>query len=254
MLITGSPAAWYSCRNRAMFSNCALRSGWCPIVFFFRAVRRPNFSFRSKRRMVRRLAGVPIATNRRNNSRSDKFVHNTPARMGSPAVNSPSSCRKLASRDGQMVVRARRPPLFFGSDPLPDLRVGPTPSSPAGWFLDRRLKAARCTRRPHVPAWPPQPRHIADGPSPTANRRTVSSSFRQRPDRHPCQPPDKIHLTMAKKPTQFHKIREVVLGQILSDLLGIVGFVWLLGLAASIFWIWMLVDALMYEPTTGEKL
>jgi len=32
------------------------------------------------------------------------------------------------------------------------------------------------------------------------------------------------------------------------------GFVWLIGLAASIFWIWMLIDALMYEPTTGEKL
>jgi hypothetical protein len=26
------------------------------------------------------------------------------------------------------------------------------------------------------------------------------------------------------------------------------------GLLASIFWIWMIVDALLYEPTTGEKL
>jgi hypothetical protein len=28
----------------------------------------------------------------------------------------------------------------------------------------------------------------------------------------------------------------------------------LLGLIATIFWIWMIIDALIYEPTTGEKL
>jgi hypothetical protein len=28
----------------------------------------------------------------------------------------------------------------------------------------------------------------------------------------------------------------------------------LLGLLASIFWIWMIIDALIYEPITGEKL
>jgi hypothetical protein len=28
----------------------------------------------------------------------------------------------------------------------------------------------------------------------------------------------------------------------------------ILGLIATIFWIWMIVDALIYEPTTGEKL
>jgi hypothetical protein len=32
------------------------------------------------------------------------------------------------------------------------------------------------------------------------------------------------------------------------------GFYWLLGLVASIFWMWMLIDALLYEPTTGGKL
>jgi hypothetical protein len=34
----------------------------------------------------------------------------------------------------------------------------------------------------------------------------------------------------------------------------IVGIFGLLGLVATIFWIWMMVDALIYEPTTGEKL
>lgn len=37
--------------------------------------------------MVRRLAGVRIAMSRRDNSRSDKLVQRTPARIGSPAVN-----------------------------------------------------------------------------------------------------------------------------------------------------------------------
>jgi hypothetical protein len=35
---------------------------------------------------------------------------------------------------------------------------------------------------------------------------------------------------------------------------GLMCVFWIIGLAASIFWIWMLIDALMYEPTTGEKL
>ena len=30
--------------------------------------------------------------------------------------------------------------------------------------------------------------------------------------------------------------------------------VWAIAIAASIFWIWMLVDALVNEPTTNEKL
>jgi hypothetical protein len=35
---------------------------------------------------------------------------------------------------------------------------------------------------------------------------------------------------------------------------GLMCVFWIIGLLASIFWIWMLVDALIYEPTTGEKL
>ena len=52
MLMIGWLASWNSRRSRAMFSNCALRSGWCPIVFFFRAVRRPILSCRNKNRQV----------------------------------------------------------------------------------------------------------------------------------------------------------------------------------------------------------
>ena len=31
-------------------------------------------------------------------------------------------------------------------------------------------------------------------------------------------------------------------------------FVWVLGLVASIFWLWMLIDALMNEPETNQKI
>ena len=134
---TGSPAAWYSCRRRAMFSNWALRSGWCPMVFFFRAVRRPSFSWRSNRRSVRRLAGVPSSASRRDSSRSDKFVHNTPWRIGSPAVNSSSSRCRLAIRGGHVSVNGRRPPLFFGPGRPPHPRALPTLSGPAESSSDR---------------------------------------------------------------------------------------------------------------------
>ena len=52
--------------------------------FLFRAVQRPTLSCRN----TRRLAGVFMSINRRCNSRSDRFVHNTPTRIGPPAVNS----------------------------------------------------------------------------------------------------------------------------------------------------------------------
>ena len=29
---------------------------------------------------------------------------------------------------------------------------------------------------------------------------------------------------------------------------------WVLALAASIFWLWMVIDVLLYEPTTEEKI
>lgn len=36
--------------------------------------------------------------------------------------------------------------------------------------------------------------------------------------------------------------------------LGILAIFWILGLAATFFWLWMLFDALANEPTTEQKL
>jgi len=41
---------------------------------------------------------------------------------------------------------------------------------------------------------------------------------------------------------------------LLGGALGIMCVVWVLGIAASVFWLWMLIDALMHEPTTNEKI
>src|SRR4029434_3374219 len=90
-----------------------------PSVCVLRAVRRPTLSFLSNRRIVRRLAGVPSANSRRDNSRSDKFVHSTPSRIGSPAVNSCNRVRRFASRVGCPATRGGRPPPFFGRGQLP---------------------------------------------------------------------------------------------------------------------------------------
>ena len=117
MLITGSPAAKYSALSWAMFSNWALRSGWAPMDFFLRALRWPRPCFRNSLRTVRRLAGVPISRNRRLISQRDRLVHNTPSRIGSPAVNSASSARKLTNSWGCCSIAGFRPPPFF-SDPL----------------------------------------------------------------------------------------------------------------------------------------
>src|SRR5215475_7285440 len=187
--ITASPDASYSRRRRAMFSNWALRSGWWPIVFFLRAVRWPSFSFLSSRRIVRRLAGVPSANNRRDNSRSDRLVHSTPSRIGSPAVNSSNSWRRFASRGGCATARCRRPPLFFGCaqlpHPLPPLDHG----DPGEWFSDRTPKPVRCTRLRHAPVWSPLLPHTAVDPSPTATRRSAASSVRPLLNTLPCRTP-----------------------------------------------------------------
>jgi hypothetical protein len=44
---------------------------------------------------------------------------------------------------------------------------------------------------------------------------------------------------------------DILLGVLLAFGGSLIG---LIGLVASIFWIWMLVDALLYEPTPMEKL
>jgi uncharacterized RDD family membrane protein YckC len=39
-----------------------------------------------------------------------------------------------------------------------------------------------------------------------------------------------------------------------SGLLSFMAIIWVLAIALTIFWIWALVDALINEPTTNEKL
>ena len=43
-------------------------------------------------------------------------------------------------------------------------------------------------------------------------------------------------------------------GGLIGGMLGLMLVFWLLAIAASIFWIWMLVDALTTEPTTNDKI
>ena len=42
-------------------------------------------------------------------------------------------------------------------------------------------------------------------------------------------------------------------GGLIGGMLGLMLVFWLLAIAASIFWIWMLVDALTTEPTTNDN-
>src|SRR5215475_2302407 len=187
--ITASPATAYSRRRRAMFSNWALRSGWWPIVFFLRAVRWPSLSFLSRRRIVRRLAGVPSANSRRDHSRNDKFVHSTPSRIGSPAVNSCNKWRRFASRVGCATARGGRPPPFCGCAPPPHPLPLPDRGDPDEWFADRTPRPARYTRPRHAPAWPLRQPHTDVDPSPIATRRTAASFVRSLLNTHPCRTP-----------------------------------------------------------------
>ena len=41
---------------------------------------------------------------------------------------------------------------------------------------------------------------------------------------------------------------------LLGGALGVMCVLWALAIAASIFWLWMLIDALVNEPTTNEKI
>jgi len=43
-------------------------------------------------------------------------------------------------------------------------------------------------------------------------------------------------------------------GDLLGGALGLMCVFWVLAIAASVFWLWMLIDALMHEPTTNEKI
>jgi sterol desaturase/sphingolipid hydroxylase (fatty acid hydroxylase superfamily) len=43
-------------------------------------------------------------------------------------------------------------------------------------------------------------------------------------------------------------------GGALGGVLGFMCVVWVLVILATVFWLWMLIDALMNEPTTNEKI
>lgn len=43
-------------------------------------------------------------------------------------------------------------------------------------------------------------------------------------------------------------------GDLLGGALGLVCVFWVLAIVASLFWLWMLIDALVNEPTTNEKI
>jgi hypothetical protein len=43
-------------------------------------------------------------------------------------------------------------------------------------------------------------------------------------------------------------------GELVGGLLSLMAVIWLLVIAASVFWLWMLVDALVNEPTTNDKI
>ncbi len=96
------------------------------------------------------LAGVPNPINRRDSSRNDKLVHKTPTRIGSPAVNSCNSCRRLASSCGRESVNDLRPPLFFVSALPPSPPVLPVPSDLGELSSDRTVRRGRCTRYRHA--------------------------------------------------------------------------------------------------------
>jgi phospholipase D-like protein len=43
-------------------------------------------------------------------------------------------------------------------------------------------------------------------------------------------------------------------GGLLGGLGALVCVLWVIGIVATIFWLWMLIDALVNEPTTNEKI
>lgn len=78
-----------------------------------RAFRWPKPCFLNSLRTVCRLAEVPISAKWRLISRRDRLVHNTPSRIGSPAVNSACSLRKFSSNNGFCSLAHLRPAPFF---------------------------------------------------------------------------------------------------------------------------------------------
>jgi AraC family transcriptional regulator of adaptative response/methylated-DNA-[protein]-cysteine methyltransferase len=98
---------------------------------------------------------------------------------------------------------------------LPALRA---PSNLVESSSGRTAKPGQCTRRRHVPIWPPRLRHTDDDPSPTAKKKTASSFARRHPHRLPCHPPSPPFV-ISRYITRFPYFREVVLNQILTGII-----------------------------------
>ena len=47
---------------------------------------------------------------------------------------------------------------------------------------------------------------------------------------------------------------QFLLADVVGGAIGVVLLIWVLAIAASVFWIWMLIDALVNEPTTNDKI
>ena len=48
--------------------------------------------------------------------------------------------------------------------------------------------------------------------------------------------------------------QENVSGELVGGFLALWIILWVIGIAATIFWLWMLIDALTHEPTTNDKI
>src|SRR5262249_11213312 len=159
--------------------------------------------------------GAPSANSGRDTWRSDRFVHSTPARIGSPAVNSCNKGRRFTSRVGCATVRGGRPPLFCGCVPPLHPWAPPGRGGLDGWFSGRTPRFGRCTQSRHAPAWRPRWPHIDVDLSPTATQRIVASSLQSRLYILPYHPPG-LQGLRRRQDTTAQASREVILNRILS--------------------------------------
>src|SRR5262249_33530782 len=159
--------------------------------------------------------GAPSANSGRDTWRSDRFVHSTPARIGSPAVNACNKWRRFTSRVGCATVRGGRPPLFCGCVPPLHPWAPPVRGGLDGWFSGRTPRFGRCTQSRHAPAWRPRWPHIDVDLSPTATQRIVASSLQSRLYILPYHPPG-LQGLRRRQDTTAQASREVILNRILS--------------------------------------
>ncbi len=134
-------------------------------------------------------AGVPRSAIRRPISLSDRLVHRTSARIGSPAVCSRNTSSRFCSSSGLVSINRLGPPPFFGPGQAPDPRAAASPHAPAGSFLDHTPKVATHTRLRQTPTSRPQRPRTAADPSPTRTGKTISSAVPSPPGILASRPP-----------------------------------------------------------------